>query len=418
MAHVMSRGRSLVLVLCLVAPLLAAQDNASWETKYEQGMAAYEAGNYAQAVPALTASLDLARKFPQPDARAVKSAHTLALVYQLQGDLAQAEPLFREAKRTVEALGPQGATLEGYVLDGLGELLLDQGRLKEAEPLLRKSADTCRASLGPAHLCTLTATRHLGVLLTIKGSTSEAEGLFRNILDTVSQNPDLPSDFQAGCMANLATVYIKEGRYEPAEQLLGQSRELSEKNGGAGPALADILVDLGELYRIENNPSRAEPVLKKALHIYEAANDPQQAAALSELGLTALAEGKYAIAKQHLRQSLRIYQHLLGSAYVLAARVKAGLAEAFLGERNYSEAKSLIQEAMTTERKTLGTDNSSIARLLMIAGKIEEGEHQASQAAEYYRQAVDIYRKSLQSTHPERAGAEQQYAKFAKSLRN
>jgi tetratricopeptide (TPR) repeat protein len=418
MTHRMSPGRSFVFVCCLAAPLFAAQNKGSWEAKYQQGMAAYEAGHYAQAISPLTGSLEQARKFPQPDERTVKSAHTLAIVYQIQGNLSQAEPLFREAKGTVEALGPQGAFLLGYVLDGLGELLLDEGRLKEAEPLLRKSAETCRQNQGPAHLCTLTATRHLGVLLNIRGDTAEAEKLFQNVLDILSQNPTLPAEFRAGCMANLAGVYMKEGRYEPAGQLLQQAMDLSNRIGTSGPALADIYVDLGELYRLEHNSSRAEPLLKKALHIYEDANDPQQAAALSELGLVALEEGKYAIAKQQLRQSLGIYQHLMGSAHALVARVKAGLAEAFLGERNYTEANSLIQDALTTERTSMGADDSAFARLLMIAGKIEEENHQASHAAEYYRQAVDIYRKSLESNHPERTEAEQQYAKFAKSLRN
>ncbi len=417
MAHRLSRLRSLATWFCLAAPLFAAQESASWESNYNQALAAMDAGQYAQAVAALTVSLTEARKLPQPDERQVKSAHTLALAYQLQGNLAEAEPLFLEAKRSVEALGSQGSVLLGYVLDGLGELRLDQGRAAEAEPLLRKALESCRAALGARHFCTLTATRHLGVLLTTRGATGEAEALFQNLVGVLRQDTTLPRDFLAGCLANLATAYMREGRYETAEPLLKESLELGNQAGSATPALADTLLDLGELYRLENNPARAEPLINKALHIYEAANDPQQASALSQLGQVALDEGKFATAKQRLRQSLSIYQRLLGPVHLLVGRAKGRLAEAFLGERNFTEAKSLIHDALETERKTAGDDNSAFARLLMVAGKIEEQDHCASQAAEYYRQAVDIYRKSLKSGHPERAQAEQLYARFAKSLR-
>ncbi|MBZ5609990.1 MAG: tetratricopeptide repeat protein [Acidobacteriia bacterium] len=417
MTHRMSPRRSFVIAFCLAAPLFAAQEKPSWEVNFDQGMADFDAGRFAQAVSPLAASLAQARKFPQPDQRTVKSAHTLAITYQLQGNLTQAESLFLEAKSAVEALGPKGNSLLGYVLDGLGELRLDQGRPMEAEPLLRQAMQACRAAHGETHLCTLTAARHLGVLLTVRGSPAEAEDLLQNVIGILHRDSSLPRDFLAGCLANLATAYMAEGRYEPAEPLLKESLELGNQEGNPAPVLADTLLDLGELYRLENNASRAEPLLNKALHIYEAANDPQQAAALSQLGRVAIDQGKYAVAKQRLHQSLAIYQHLLGSAHVLVARVKAGLAEAFLGERNYTEAKSLIQDALETERKTGGADDSSFARLLMIAGKIEEQDHCASEAAEYYRQALDIYRKSLQSSHPERTQAEQQYARFAKSLR-
>lgn len=412
----MSPRRSFVMAFCLAAPLFAAPATTSWEASYDKGMAAFDAGRYAQAVSPLVASLEQARKMPQPDVRVVKSAHTLALVYQLQGNLAQAEPLFLEAKSGVEAMGIEGLPLLGYVLDGLGELRLDQGRPREAEPLLRKAVELCRANPVGTNLCTVNAMRHLGVLLTLQGAATEAESLLQNVIGILRENPSLPRVQLAGCLGNLAVVYMKDGRYELAEPLLNESLELSKREGDAHSVLADTLLDLGELYRLEHNVPRAEPLLKRALHIYEATNDPQQAAALSELGRVALDEGKYAIAKQYLRQSLAIYQHLVGSAHLLEARVKAGLAEAFLGERNYSEAKSLIQDALATERSSSVSDDSAFARLLMTAGRIEEQGHCTSLAAEYYSEAVHIYRKSLRSSHPERTQAERKYARFVKSL--
>jgi len=179
--------------------------------------------------------------------------------------------------------------------------------------------------------------------------------------------------------------------------------------------MADSLLSLGELYRLEHDGARAEPLLKKALRIYETSNDPHQAAALTELGLIALQERKFATAKNWLRQSLNIYQHWVGPAHVLVARVKAALAQAFLGEKNYAEAKSFIQDALATERKSMGDQRTSVARTLVIAGRIEEQGHRDAAAAEYYRQAMDIYQRNLGAESPESREAQQLYARLAKS---
>jgi tetratricopeptide (TPR) repeat protein len=302
------------------------------------------------------------------------------------------------------------------VLDGLGELWLDQGRITEAEPMLRQAAESCRQVQGEIHLCTLTARRHLGALLAIRGRYGEAEQVLKNLVDVIRQTPSVPADFLAGCLNNLASVYVATGRYQLAEPLLNQSLDLVSQQGPP-QVIADTLLNLGELYRLEHNAVRAEPLFKKALHLYEAANDPLQAGALSQLGRLALDQGKFATARELFRQSLCIYEHVFGPSHPLAGRLKGALAEAALGEYNYAEAKTLIRDAMATERKTSGAGDSAFARMLMIAGEIEEQSHRANQAAAYYREALDIYRKSLDSEHPERAQAEQEYARFAKSLR-
>jgi len=112
---------------------------------------------------------------------------------------------------------------------------------------------------------------------------------------------------------------------------------------------------------------------------------------------------------------LAFYQQLVGSGHVLVARVKAGLAEAFRGQWKVRQAKFLIEKALATEKKFVGEEHSAFARMLMIAGKIEEQDHCALEAAAYYREAVGVYRRTLTIGNPELAAAEQCYARFAKS---
>jgi len=409
-------GRSFVLAVCLLAPVSAAEA-PSWDANYEAGLGATKAGRYAEARALLADSLEQARAFSQPDVRHVQSAHSLALVEQQQGQLEHAGALYLEAKSSLEEMGSAGKPLLGYVLDGLGQVRLDQGRLNEAEPLLRQAQALCRETRGSNDICTLTTQKDLGEVLASAGSNGEAERLFQNLVDTMRKMPSPPAELFASTLSNLGGLYTVNGRYELAEPLLDESLEVGRRGLVAEVVIADSVVNLADLYRLEHNAGRAQPLLKKALHIYESANDPHQAAALNELGLIAMEEGKFAVAKDHFSRALNIYEHLVGSTHMSVARVKGQMAQALLGERNYKQAKSMIEDALNTGRQVLGVAQSEFAGLLLVAGRVEEQGHRTKEAGEYYRQAVEVCRETLAAGHPERTEAEQQYARFTKSQR-
>lgn len=417
MFHGVFARHSSALLVCLVTPLFAASGPADWELSYSQGVAAFENGRYQQAIPQLSSALDEARKFGPGDVRLMKSLYTVALAYQVQGDPGQAEALYLEAKAAIEAGGARSRPLLGYVLQGLGQLRFDQGRWKEAESLMRLAIDECTANAGPSHPSTLVAERHLGEILAAEGSTAEAQERIESLITALRQLPDERPDFLASALANLAALHVHQERYDLAEPLLRESLSLASRNSIPGPVLADTLMGLGEMYRLEHSCARAEPLLKKALHIYETSNDPHQAGALDELGLLALDERKFAIAKSYIKQSLNIYEKVIGPAHVLTARVKAALAQAFLGERDIPQARALIREALNIERRSMGEKHCEYARLLMIAGRVEEVGHQGAEADKFYRQALEVYRDRLGDKSPERTGAEQSYMRFAQSLR-
>ncbi|HTS47088.1 MAG TPA: tetratricopeptide repeat protein [Bryobacteraceae bacterium] len=417
MCHGMSVRQIFVGLFCLLAPLFASSDGPSWDVNYKQGLAAFDAGRYSEAAQALTAAVDQARVFSPVDTRLVKSTYTLALTYYVQGQPALAEPLYLEAKNAVEGMGESGRPMLGYVLEALGELRMQQARWQESEQLLERAVAVCIETHGETHSCTLTAQRRLGELLSMQGRNSEAEGIFQKLIGTLRQAPSSP-ELLVGALTNLGGVYNAQGRFALAEPLLRESLAVASQSAITGPALADSLVDLGQLYRLEGDSARAEPLLQKALVIYEKVNDPHQAGALNELGLMAMDEKKFAIARDYLSRSLSVYQKIVGSTHLFAARVKAGLAEAFLGERDIQKARTLVAEALTTERQALGSQHCEYARLLTLAGKVEEAGRQGKQADKYYRQALDIYRQNFRDGHPERSQAERNYARFVKSLRN
>ena len=62
-------------------------------------------------------------------------------------------------------------------------LYQDQGKLEEAEPLYVEALDTSRATLGDQHPKTLGSINNLGMLYQAQGKLKEAELLYVEALD-------------------------------------------------------------------------------------------------------------------------------------------------------------------------------------------------------------------------------------------
>jgi len=409
-----SLGRSFVCAVVLSAVALLGRTPDAWDARLQDGINAIAQGRYVDAVEILTPALEEANAF-QGDSRRTEVMLTLATAYQYHSQLQKAEALFLEAKRLAEPMGAGGRRFLGYALAGLAQLRLNQGRCHEAEDLLRPAIEVCCETLGDTDPCTTTATRNLGDLYLMEGQTHKAEAFFAQSLEVLRRSPSQPEAL-VSTLRGLGRVYLIQGRFTSAEPLFQEAVELSKRMGESHPIYADSLVDLSELYRLECKGARAEPLLKKAVRIYELAGDSHIVDALYNLGLIAVDEAKFTTARDYLERSLKMSEQLFGQAHITTTRAQAALAEAYLGERNYSGAESLIQKALSTARSLLGNDKYGLAALLMIAGRVQEQQNHRHEAAACYREALSIYRQSLSGDHPELVAAEKSYRRFAKSF--
>jgi tetratricopeptide (TPR) repeat protein len=416
LARTLSHGWKFVLGALFTALSLMAQGTTSWSSRLKDGVAAISSGHYEQAVEILTALAEESKSFPPADVRRAKVAFSLASAYQFQGRLAVAEPLYLEAMTLLEAAGPDARHTLGMTLHGLAQVRLGAGKFDEAEKLLRSAAQMCGETGSERDPCAIAARLHLGELYVLQDRSLEAEPILAQAVAILREISPARDDLLSDALRSLANAYRLQGRYALANPLLTESLDLSSRLGECHPLVADRLVDLAGLYRLEHDAARGEPLLKKALRIYEMSNDPHRADALNELGLAAIDEGKYAIAKEHFERSLAVYEKTFGPQSVAVAGVEAGLAQAYLGERNYTKAESFIGRAIAIGRASLGDVHFGLAKLLMVAARVQERAHRPSEADLFYRQALAIYRRSLPNDHPDRTDAEQQYARFSKSF--
>jgi tetratricopeptide (TPR) repeat protein len=417
MTHAWSLSRRCALTSLLATYFLAAQERTTWDVHFEAAAQAVDAGHYAQAIESLKAALQDAEAFPALDLRRADAAHLLAMSYQFRGDFEHAEAFYLQAKTIRESNGEAGRKVLGITLDGMAQLRFEQERWKDAEELDRRAVALCAETQGEYDSCTLTANRHLGEIYSVEGRLVEGENILQQVIQAARRDPTLGPQLLPVALRDRALVFIAKGQYREAEPMLKEALDLSTKLGADRPETADNLVALARLYRTQGDAARAEPLLNQAAAIYKKNDDSCLAHALQELAMIAIADGKYAIARQHLLRAIDTYRTFLGADHINVAFAQVGLAEAYLGERNYTEAQSAIEPALAKLTATLNDAHPELARAHMLAAGISEGLRRSFDAAAHYRQALDIYRRTTARNNPVRVMAERQYERFSKSFR-
>ncbi|MDD8027137.1 MAG: tetratricopeptide repeat protein [Acidobacteriota bacterium] len=276
-------------------------------------MEAYRQGKYDILVVGLKQALEKVKKIYPSEKRDVAAIlNSLAVIYNAQGEYAQAEPLFKRALAIKEAtLGPKHsevviilnnlASLYGkqgqyvnaeslfnrslsiwektespdhpYVaqsLNSLASLYYNQSKYSEAEPLAKRALAIREKALDPHHLDVAQSLNTLAGVYRAQGHNDLAEPLHRRALAICEQklSPDHPD--VAICLNNLAMLYYEQNQYDLAEPLLKRGLEIREKALGLDhPDVAESLEKIAQLYKITGREKTAEKIEKRAAVIRE-----------------------------------------------------------------------------------------------------------------------------------------------------
>jgi len=222
----------------------------------------FHAGMYQEAEPLYKQVIENARK--AKSGSLVKNWNVwnanLGTTYAGLGRYEEAEQLVRPL---VEAELPIGYGLH------LGEIYREQGRYMEAERILLDSLDAGRKKKDERvqHYGAIVRCLHeLGLLYLAQGRDKEAEDMFKQGIDFGTR--ELPGKDHPHMLRNvngLATIRIKQKRYEDAESLL--QRALAGQELKLGPDHPDVLKTIknfGLLYREQGQFDKAEQFLIEA----------------------------------------------------------------------------------------------------------------------------------------------------------
>lgn len=199
-----------------------------WQSLFESGKELIDAGDYAAAVPVLKEALAKIESLDEvqekvddtrPDKRIGQTLERLAFAYHKQGNLADAEPLYRKAleivsKYMIALLDKEAAA------HNLADLLIETGRDAEAESLLARYPKRDRKPV------VYRASNEMGVitslsLLARQGSsyTREFLSLMEMLVRNVETHFGSASKEFADVSEKLGTAYMQTGSTKGKEFL-------------------------------------------------------------------------------------------------------------------------------------------------------------------------------------------------------
>jgi tetratricopeptide (TPR) repeat protein len=305
------------------------------------GVAFYQSGRDGEARNSLRAALNYWRQLPDESIRFSQTAGALATVERLLGDYGGAEALLRDSLQ----MSGTGDSSRSYLMVTLGDILREQGKFAEARPYLQQSLSLAGSSWRPQFNSTLA----------------------------------------------LAELERDTKNWDASEQAWNRAAEVARQHAYKGGEAACIR-GLGQTWLDRKNLSRAEPLLKNALALYESEglrDDGQIAVTLTSLGDLYLAEDKTGMAEETLGRALAIDERTLGPTHPQVALVLEALAESFAIRNQADLARSYLDRAQSIMAARFGEQSSLRAGVLANWGVVERRMNHPDLAAAQFRKALD-----------------------------
>lgn len=252
--------------------------------------------------------------FPRIHAGYSGFINDLASLYEVQGNLVQAERLYRQALTLVEG-NPAVAPSRRIVANlNLGVVYLDQMRLSEAEPLLATALTLARPGFA-------TDTRLIYCLTEMARLHREQEKYTRSIAEFEEAisllNADADSDpfFLSQANYDLGNLYLKTGDTRTASARFEQALTLRrEMLGAENPATAVALVAWVSTDPVGLTSVMKTRLLSEAIAVLssDVANEPVRVEALGLRGRAYQESAEAELARLDFEQALKLAESVRG----------------------------------------------------------------------------------------------------------
>jgi tetratricopeptide (TPR) repeat protein len=340
------------------------------------------------------------RAFSPTGKEVAKSWSLLATIAYTIGDWKNAES---HARKAVE-LDRSADNLEA-----LAVVLMYSGQLAEAEPIFRDAVALRRAAR-PAEPAKLAESINAyAELIRRRDRPDEAARTFDEAIAIATPLAESEPLLLARLETNRAGIAKDRGRLGDAEEGVRRSIALKEKAAAAGAA-ADLSIgwlNLAEIYRLESNFEAAEPLYKKSLE--EARKElgpdhPELAIHMSQLAVLERDTGRLAEAERQFGAAAAHLERTVGADHPLLAQTLVDLAEVEVARGRPQQAVEAAARALAIRKAALGADHSDTAASLVTLARAERArgaEGDTARALSHVDEALAILRAS--GNYPETA---------------
>jgi tetratricopeptide (TPR) repeat protein len=359
---------------------LAASTGASWTAVHDAGLRAAREGRTEDELKYFLATWNLALTVDQ---QAI-SAEEIGYQLHRKGQNQEARQWMEKARALCLTVpgNPHLSSIDAILAD----IARDAADYAGAERLWRASM----AEHPDDNIRLAAAQLGLADLLREQGRVGEAAGLFNSVLALDNIAPRQHVDALLG----LADVDRGSGEWAASASEWNQAIEFAHAH--EDPLSESVaLRGLGETWLDAGLPARAEPLLRRALSLFESnpASPPEQTATvLRSLGSLYCAQNKLAMAEEMLTRALSLDRKVLGDNHPQVAQMMETLSWVYSERGELATAKDLSAQAWNVMSNTFGADSLPVAGALASRAFVEVRAKDLNAAALYYAEAVKIAR--------------------------
>ncbi|MFL5666931.1 MAG: tetratricopeptide repeat protein [Ktedonobacteraceae bacterium] len=222
---------------------------------------------------------------------------------------------------------------------------------------------------------------------------------------------------EAADLLDRTGVYLQERTlYSQAEPLLHRALHLYEQHLGLDHlSVALSLQHLTLLYLDQGKYALPESLSLRALHIREQHLGPEHhevADALQTLAFLYMHQGKHAQAEPLYERALHIYEEQLGPEHPRVAIALNNLALLYLDEGKHAQVEPLYERALHIKEEQFGPEHPQVAMTLHGLALLFAQQGRQKQAEAFFQRAFHIQEQMLESKHPETAALLHDFADF------
>ena len=202
----------------------------------------------------------------------------------------------------------------------------------------------------------------------------------------------------------LAQLLQRTNRLGEAEPLMRRALEIDEAAfGKQHPTVAIGLNNLAQVLQATNRIEEAEPLMRRALEIDKAAfgeQDPTVAIGLNNLAQVLQATNRIEEAEPLMRRALEIGKAAFGEQHPSVAICLNNLAALLRDTNRIEEAEPLMRRALEIDEATLGEQHPSVARDLNNLATLLQATNRIEEAEPLMRRALEIDEAAFGEQHP------------------
>jgi serine/threonine protein kinase len=283
----------------------------------------------------------------QPELRA-ELLGSIGGTYMAGAKYDRAAPILREAYELCLKLYGPNAKQTAAVMYPLADLAYLKGDYGEADSWFQRAVPIYRAHANDPDFELRSFYAMLGDAGFVKravGRLDEAEALWKEALALV---PRLPAKDRVGTVKTfLAQLYVDRGDVRQAGIIAEDATRELRAYGRDNFELAQAVIDLGNVRRLERRYLEAETLTQEGINRYtraQGADHPNVAFGRTSLAMVYYDEGKYDFAEQEARKALMIVEKLPKNHYYAFVQITLGMILNKTGRPR--EAEPLLREGL------------------------------------------------------------------------